>query len=66
MTERNAKVEEIVNREIAAGLDVVTNEMSIRRAKKTGAVALLVKNMARLSALFRWEHLVLNFVVVLM
>ena len=34
------KVEEIVNREIAAGLDVVTNEMSIEDAKKTGAMAL--------------------------
>ena len=35
-----AKVEEIVNREIEAGLDVVTNEMSIEDAKKTGAMAL--------------------------
>ena len=66
MTEEEiAKVEEIVNREIAAGLDVVTNEMSIEDAKKTGWLC-LVKNTARLSALFRWEHLVLNFVVVLM
>ena len=41
MTEEEiAKVEEIVNREIAAGLDVVTNEMSIEDAKKTGAMAL--------------------------
>lgn len=41
MTEEEiAKVEEIVNREIAAGLDVVTNEMSIQDAKKTGAMAL--------------------------
>lgn len=41
MTEEEiAKVEEIVNREIAAGLDVVTNEMSIEDAKKTGATAL--------------------------
>ena len=38
--EEIAKVEEIVNREIAAGLDVVTNEMSIEDAKKTGAMAL--------------------------
>ena len=41
MTEEEiAKVEEIGNREIAAGLDVVTNEMSIEDAKKTGAMAL--------------------------
>ena len=41
MTEEEiAKVEEIVNREIAAGLDVVTNEMSIEDGKKTGAMAL--------------------------
>ena len=41
MTEEEiAKVEEIVNREIEAGLDVVTNEMSIEDAKKTGAMAL--------------------------
>ena len=41
MTEEEiAKVEEIVNREIAAGLAVVTNEMSIEDAKKTGAMAL--------------------------
>lgn len=38
--EEIAKVEEIVNREIAAGLDVVTKEMSIEEAKKTGAMAL--------------------------
>ena len=35
-----AQVEEIVNREISAGLDVVTKEMSIEEAKKTGAMAL--------------------------
>ena len=41
MTEEEiAKVEEIVKSEIAAGLDVVTNEMSIEDAKKTGAMAL--------------------------
>lgn len=41
MTEEEiARVEEIVNREIAAGLDVVTKEMSIEDAKKTGAMAL--------------------------
>lgn len=34
------KVEEIVNREIQAGLSVVTKEMSIEEAKKTGAMAL--------------------------
>ncbi len=34
------KVEEIVNREIAAGLEVCTKEMSIEDAKKTGAMAL--------------------------
>ncbi len=34
------KVEEIVNREIQAGLPVVTKEMSIEEAKKTGAMAL--------------------------
>lgn len=34
------KVEEIVNQEIQAGLSVVTNEMSIEEAKKTGAMAL--------------------------
>ena len=41
MTEEEiAQVEEIVNREIAAGLDVVTREMSLEDAKKTGAMAL--------------------------
>ncbi|MCI8791626.1 MAG: alanine--tRNA ligase [Eubacterium sp.] len=34
------KVEEIVNQEIQAGLSVVTKEMSIEEAKKTGAMAL--------------------------
>ena len=34
------KVEEIVNREIHAGLSVVTDEMSLEDAKKTGAMAL--------------------------
>lgn len=38
--EEIAKVEEIVNREINAGLPVVTQEMSIEDAKKTGAMAL--------------------------
>ena len=38
--EEIAQVEEIVNREITAGLDVVTKEMSIEEAKKTGAMAL--------------------------
>ena len=38
--EEIAKVEEIVNREIQNGLDVVTNEMTIDEAKKTGAMAL--------------------------
>ena len=34
------KVEELVNQEIQAGLDVVTREMSLDEAKKTGAMAL--------------------------
>lgn len=34
------KVEEIVNEQIANGLDVVTKEMSLEDAKKTGAMAL--------------------------
>jgi alanyl-tRNA synthetase len=34
------RVEEIVNEEIAAGLDVVTQVMSLEEAKKTGAMAL--------------------------
>ncbi|MFR3359403.1 MAG: alanine--tRNA ligase [Eubacterium sp.] len=38
--EEIAKVEEIVNQEIQNGLDVVTNEMTIDEAKKTGAIAL--------------------------
>ena len=38
--EEIAKVEEIVNKEIHAGLSVVTKEMSIEDAKKTGAMAL--------------------------
>ena len=38
--EEIAKVEEIVNREIQNGLDVVTNEMTLDEAKKTGAMAL--------------------------
>lgn len=38
--EEIARVEDIVNKEIAAGLDVVTKEMSIEDAKKTGAMAL--------------------------
>ena len=36
-----AKVEEIVNKEIVASLDVITDEMSIEEAQKTGAMALL-------------------------
>ena len=35
-----AKVEKIVNKEIAASLDVITDEMSIEDANKTGAMAL--------------------------
>ena len=38
--EEIVKVEEIVNREIQNGLDVVTNEMTLDEAKKTGAMAL--------------------------
>ena len=38
--EEIAEVEEIVNQEIQNGLDVVTNEMTIDEAKKTGAMAL--------------------------
>ncbi len=34
------QVEEIVNKEIAAGLEVITKEMSIDDARKTGAMAL--------------------------
>ena len=34
------KVEELVNQEIQAGLEVVTQEMSLDEAKKTGAMAL--------------------------
>ena len=34
-----AKVEDIVNKEIAASLDVITDEMSIEDAQKTGAMA---------------------------
>ncbi|MDD7403400.1 MAG: alanine--tRNA ligase [Butyribacter sp.] len=34
------KVEDIVNEEIAANLDVVTEEMTLEEAKKTGAMAL--------------------------
>ena len=39
-TEELKKVEELVNQEIQAGLDVVTQEMSLDEAKKTGAMAL--------------------------
>ncbi|MCF0128655.1 MAG: alanine--tRNA ligase, partial [Pseudobutyrivibrio sp.] len=39
-SEEIAKVEEIVNAKIAAGLDIVTKEMTIDEAKKTGAMAL--------------------------
>ena len=38
--EEITKVEESVNQEIQNGLDVVTNEMTIDEAKKTGAMAL--------------------------
>ncbi len=38
--EEIAEVERIVNREIRAGLPVVTSEMSLDEAKKTGAMAL--------------------------
>lgn len=38
--EEIAKVEEIVNKEIAAGLDVVTEVMTLEEAKQTGAMAL--------------------------
>lgn len=39
-TEEIAKVEEIVNDKIREGLNVVTEEMTIEEAKKTGAMAL--------------------------
>ena len=39
-TEELKKVEGLVNQEIQAGLDVVTQEMSLDEAKKTGAMAL--------------------------
>ena len=39
-TEELKNVEELVNQEIQAGLDVVTQEMSLDEAKKTGAMAL--------------------------
>ena len=38
--EEIAEVEEIVNKEIAAGLPVVTQIMTVDEAKKTGAMAL--------------------------
>ena len=38
--EEIAKVESIVNEQIANGLDVVTKEMTLEEAKKTGAMAL--------------------------
>ena len=38
--EEISKVEEIVNEEIQKGLNVVTNEMTLEEAKKTGAMAL--------------------------
>ncbi len=38
--EEIAKVEAIVNEQIASGIDVVTQEMTIDEAKKTGAMAL--------------------------
>ena len=41
MTEEEiAEVEKIVNKEIQEGLDVLTKEMSLDEAKKTGAMAL--------------------------
>lgn len=41
MTEEEiTRVEDIVNQEIAKGLPVVTNEMTLEEAKKTGAMAL--------------------------
>ncbi|MCF0185611.1 MAG: alanine--tRNA ligase, partial [Bacteroidaceae bacterium] len=39
-SEEIAKVEAIVNAKISAGLDIVTKEMTIDEAKKTGAMAL--------------------------
>lgn len=38
--EEIAKVEEIVNDQISASLDVVTEEMTLEEAKNTGAMAL--------------------------
>lgn len=38
--EEIAKVEALVNEQIAAGIDVVTQEMTLEEAKKTGAMAL--------------------------
>ena len=58
--EEIAKVEEIVNKEIHAGLSVVTKEMSIEDAKKTGAMALFGEKYGEV---FRWGILVLNSAV---
>ncbi len=48
------QVEAIVNEEINAGLPVLTKVMDIEDARKTGAMALLVKNTAIKSGLYPW------------
>ena len=55
------KVEELVNQKIQENLDVVTQEMSLDEAKKTGAMALV-----RRSVWLRWAISLPSFAAVLM
>ncbi len=48
------KVEDLVNQEIQAGLNVETKLMTLEEAKKTGAMALFGEKYGDTSAWFRW------------
>lgn len=67
MTEEELeKTEALVNQEIQAALPVETAVMDIEEAKKSGAMALLVKNMIRRYVWYLWEISLKSFAEVLM
>ena len=59
------KVENLVNEQIATGLDVITKESLWMKQRKQELWLYLVKSMAKRLELFQWEIIQLNFVVVL-
>ncbi len=62
--EEIAKVEEHVEEQIAKNLPVITENMSLEEAKKTGAMALFGEKYGDIVRVVRWEISLPNFVVV--